>query len=117
MHSRSMAAGGCLVAVLGFGVAACGSDSPDTKSPEAATTAKSVTIYSSYPLQGAGRAQSEAWSFCQQDKSPRAQGATPCGSAASSATPKRSPTDRTTRARCVKIPASLSALCQADRTN
>ena len=60
MHSRSMAAGGCLVAVLGFGVAACGSDSPDTKSPEATTTAKSVTIYSSYPLQGAGRAQSEA---------------------------------------------------------
>jgi branched-chain amino acid transport system substrate-binding protein len=60
MHSRSMAAGGCLVAVLGFGVAACGSDSPDTKSPEATTTAKSVTVYSSYPLQGAGRAQSEA---------------------------------------------------------
>ena len=46
--------------MLGFGVAACGSDSPDTKSPEATTTAKSVTIYSSYPLQGAGRAQSEA---------------------------------------------------------
>ena len=60
MHSRSMAASGCLVAVLGFGVAACGSDSPDTKSPEATATAKSVTIYSSYPLQGAGRAQSEA---------------------------------------------------------
>jgi len=46
--------------VLGFGVAACGSDSPDTKSPEGTATAKSVTIYSSYPLQGAGRAQSEA---------------------------------------------------------
>jgi branched-chain amino acid transport system substrate-binding protein len=60
MHSRSMVACGCLVAVLGFVVAACGSDSPETKSPESTATAKSVTIYSSYPLQGAGRAQSEA---------------------------------------------------------
>src|ERR1044071_9760142 len=60
MHSRSMAASGCLVAVLGFSVAGCGSDDPDTTSPESTATAKSVTIYSSYPLQGAGRAQSEA---------------------------------------------------------
>src|SRR4051812_49533497 len=60
MHSRSMAASGCLVAVLGFGVAACGSDKTDTKSAQGTSTAKSVTIYSSYPLQGAGRAQSEA---------------------------------------------------------
>jgi branched-chain amino acid transport system substrate-binding protein len=60
MHSRSMAASGCLVAVLGFGVAACGSDNPDTKTPAGTAAPKSVTIYSSYPLQGAGRAQSEA---------------------------------------------------------
>jgi branched-chain amino acid transport system substrate-binding protein len=60
MNSRSTAACGCLVAMLGFGVAACGGDDPDTQSPEATTAAKSVTVYSSYPLQGAGRAQSEA---------------------------------------------------------
>ena len=33
---------------------------PDTKTPAGTSTPKSVTIYSSYPLQGAGRAQSEA---------------------------------------------------------
>src|SRR3954453_17547236 len=60
MHSRPMVASGCLVAALGIGVAACGSDSPDTKTPSNTTTTKAVTIYSSYPLQGAGRAQSEA---------------------------------------------------------
>src|SRR3954451_1488309 len=60
MPSRPMVASGCLVAVLGFGVAACGSDSPDTKTPANTSTTKSVTIYSSYPLQGAGRAQSAA---------------------------------------------------------
>jgi branched-chain amino acid transport system substrate-binding protein len=60
MHSRPMVASGCLVAVLGIGVAACGSDSPDTKTPANTSTTKAVTIYSSYPLQGAGRAQSEA---------------------------------------------------------
>jgi branched-chain amino acid transport system substrate-binding protein len=60
MHSRSTAAAGCLVAVLGFGVAACGSDEPDSSAPQKSATTKSVTIYSSYPLQGAGRAQSEA---------------------------------------------------------
>jgi len=55
-----MAVSGCLVAVLGLGVAACGSDDSGTKSSGSTSTAKSVTIYSSYPLQGAGRAQSEA---------------------------------------------------------
>ncbi|HEY6891111.1 MAG TPA: branched-chain amino acid ABC transporter substrate-binding protein [Solirubrobacter sp.] len=62
MFSRSMAASGCLVAVLGAGVAACGSDSSTKSSgtPAAAAKTKAVTIYSSYPLQGAGRAQSEA---------------------------------------------------------
>jgi branched-chain amino acid transport system substrate-binding protein len=56
-----MAASGCLVAVLGFGVAACGSESGKSGGSPAGTPAgKSVTIYSSYPLQGAGRAQSAA---------------------------------------------------------
>jgi branched-chain amino acid transport system substrate-binding protein len=63
MISRSMAASGCLVGVLGIGVAACGSDSGSKSSGTpsgTAAAAKSLTIYSSYPLQGAGRAQSEA---------------------------------------------------------
>ncbi|WP_084286144.1 branched-chain amino acid ABC transporter substrate-binding protein [Solirubrobacter soli] len=61
MQSRSMAASGCLVAVLGIGVAACGSDSSSTKASSSGTPApKTLTIYSSYPLQGAGRAPSEA---------------------------------------------------------
>src|SRR4051794_2517919 len=63
MISRSMAASGCLVAVLGFGVAACGSDSgtkSNTGGSSGTAASKAVTIYSSYPLQGAGRAQSAA---------------------------------------------------------
>jgi branched-chain amino acid transport system substrate-binding protein len=60
MHTRPMAASGCLVAVLGFTVAACGSDSSDNAPPASTAASKAVTIYSSYPLQGAGRAQSEA---------------------------------------------------------
>ena len=60
MHSRSLAATGCLAAALGF--AACGDDSgggSDSGAQEGGA-AKSATIYSSYPLQGAGRVQSEA---------------------------------------------------------
>jgi branched-chain amino acid transport system substrate-binding protein len=62
MISRSMAAAGCVVGVLGVGVAACGSDSSDKSGSPSGTAAatKSVTIYSSYPLQGAGRAPSIA---------------------------------------------------------
>src|SRR4051794_22311863 len=60
MHTRPMAASGCLVAVLGLTVAACGSDSSDNAPPASTAASKAVTIYSSYPLQGAGRAQSEA---------------------------------------------------------
>jgi branched-chain amino acid transport system substrate-binding protein len=61
MQSRSMAASGCLVAVLGFGVAACGSDNGSDNSASSGTPApKTLTIYSSYPLQGAGRAPSAA---------------------------------------------------------
>ena len=58
MFSRSLAASGCLIAA--FGVAACGGDDDDGDPAATETAAKSVTIYSSYPLQGAGRAQSIA---------------------------------------------------------
>jgi branched-chain amino acid transport system substrate-binding protein len=62
--SRSLAATGCLVAAFGFGVAACGGDDNPSGGANAGGekggAAKSVTIYSSYPLQGAGRVQSEA---------------------------------------------------------
>jgi branched-chain amino acid transport system substrate-binding protein len=61
--SRSLAATGCLVAAFGFGVAACGGDDDSggaNAGGKEGGAAKSVTIYSSYPLQGAGRVQSEA---------------------------------------------------------
>ena len=63
MNSRSLAASGCLVAALAFGVAACGGDDEDSGSGggggggEAAT---SVNVYSSLPLQGASRPQTTA---------------------------------------------------------
>jgi branched-chain amino acid transport system substrate-binding protein len=57
MINRSMAAAGCAAAILG--VAACGGGGSGGESTPTGA-AKSVTIYSSYPLQGAGRAQSEA---------------------------------------------------------
>src|SRR3954466_15527689 len=59
MLNRTTAAAGCAAAFLGFGVAACGGGSSGDKTPSGGP-AKAVTIYSSYPLQGAGRAQSEA---------------------------------------------------------
>lgn len=61
MISRSLAAAAGLAA-LALAVAACGDDSTDSGAAGATSTAapKSVTVYSSYPLQGAGRAQSEA---------------------------------------------------------
>jgi branched-chain amino acid transport system substrate-binding protein len=58
-----VAASGCLLAALSFGVAACGSDNNDS-STSGSTTASSgsggssVTIYSSLPLQGDSRSQS-----------------------------------------------------------
>jgi branched-chain amino acid transport system substrate-binding protein len=60
--SPSRAAAGCTVLVLGLAVAACGDDSDNStgSSSTATAPAKSVTVYSSFPLQGAGRAQSEA---------------------------------------------------------
>src|SRR4051794_12818311 len=56
-----MAASGCLLAGLALGVAACGSeDTPTTDKPSGSGEAKTLTIYSSVPLQGASRIQTEA---------------------------------------------------------
>ncbi len=62
MRVRHLAASGCLLAALSFGVAACGSDddngSSSTGSSETASGSKNLTIYSSLPLQGDSRPQS-----------------------------------------------------------
>jgi branched-chain amino acid transport system substrate-binding protein len=59
--SRSWAASGCLVAALAFGVAACGDDEGDTGGDTGGGgEAKTVTVYSSLPLQGASRPQTTA---------------------------------------------------------
>jgi branched-chain amino acid transport system substrate-binding protein len=59
MFTRSLVAAGCLMATLG--VVACGGEGDDDADPAATeSAAKAVTIYSSYPLQGAGRRQSIA---------------------------------------------------------
>jgi branched-chain amino acid transport system substrate-binding protein len=59
MRSRSVAAAGCLLTVLGLG--ACGGDDAAEQSgAQSGAAAKSVTVYSSFPMQGASRAQSEA---------------------------------------------------------
>ena len=60
MQSKYLAVTGCLAAALALGVTACGDDSSDGGSsdkPAAAAPAKSVTVYSSLPLQGASRDQ------------------------------------------------------------
>src|SRR3954469_6140568 len=60
LQSRWMAATGCLAAALAFGVTACGgSDNDnggDSSSSSGSGGGKSVTIYSSMPLQGSSRA-------------------------------------------------------------
>jgi branched-chain amino acid transport system substrate-binding protein len=60
MRSRSLAATSFLIAALG--VAACGDDADEAGDGGGSTeqAAKSVTVYSSYPLQGASRPQSIA---------------------------------------------------------
>jgi branched-chain amino acid transport system substrate-binding protein len=59
--SRSLAASGCLVVALAFGVAACGGDdNGSSSSGGGGGAASSVTFYSSLPLQGASRAQTKA---------------------------------------------------------
>ena len=58
MLTRSLVAAGCLIATLG--VVACGSEGDDADPAATESASKAVTIYSSYPLQGAGRRQSIA---------------------------------------------------------
>jgi branched-chain amino acid transport system substrate-binding protein len=63
LRVRHVAASGCLLAALSFGVAACGSDDSDsgsssTGSSAASTGSSTLTIYSSLPLQGDSRPQS-----------------------------------------------------------
>jgi len=58
-----MAASGCLLAALSFGVAACGGDNNDSggsggSSTSASSGSTNLTIYSSLPLQGDSRPQS-----------------------------------------------------------
>jgi branched-chain amino acid transport system substrate-binding protein len=58
-----MAASGCLVAALAVGIAACGSDSSSSSggsSSGSGGASKTLDVYSSLPLQGASRAQTEA---------------------------------------------------------
>src|SRR3954465_8677501 len=57
-----MAASGCLLAALALGVAACGSsdNSGGGGGGNKPAASKSLTIYSSLPLQGASRVQTEA---------------------------------------------------------
>jgi branched-chain amino acid transport system substrate-binding protein len=60
LQSKWMAATGCLTAALALGVTACGSDKKSSTSSGGGSSSKSVTIYSSVPLQGASRVQTEA---------------------------------------------------------
>ena len=64
MNSRWLAATGCLIGALAFGVAACGDDdsggSGSSGGGDSGGEAKTVTVYSSLPLQGASRPQTTA---------------------------------------------------------
>jgi branched-chain amino acid transport system substrate-binding protein len=62
LRARSLAASGCLVTTLALGVAACGggNDNSSTSSGGGGGGRTSLTIYSSLPLQGPSRAQSES---------------------------------------------------------
>ncbi len=62
MQVRSVAASSCLTVALAFGVAACGSRSNSSSSTSGggSTGSSNLTIYSSLPLQGDSRPQSEA---------------------------------------------------------
>jgi branched-chain amino acid transport system substrate-binding protein len=59
LRMRSVAASGCLVAALSFGIAACGDDDEETTGGAADSGTSTLTIYSSLPLQGDSRPQSE----------------------------------------------------------
>jgi len=63
LNSRWLAATGCLVAALAMGVGACGDDDDDGGGgggDSGGGEAKTLTVYSSLPLQGASRPQTTA---------------------------------------------------------
>ena len=62
MISRRLAASGCLLAALTFGVAACGGDDDEGGGGSSGESGggKTLNIYSSLPLQGASRPQTTA---------------------------------------------------------
>jgi len=55
-----LAATGCLIATLAFGVAACGGNDSGGGGGSSSGGSKAVTVYSSFPLQGAARSQTTA---------------------------------------------------------
>jgi branched-chain amino acid transport system substrate-binding protein len=59
LNIRGMAAWGCMTAVMAFGVAACGDDEDEPTGGQAGEGGGSLNVYSSLPLQGASRPQSE----------------------------------------------------------
>jgi branched-chain amino acid transport system substrate-binding protein len=61
LNIRALAAWGCLTAAMAFGVAACGGDDDEGGGGGGASSegGGSLTVYSSLPLQGASRPQSE----------------------------------------------------------
>jgi branched-chain amino acid transport system substrate-binding protein len=59
LRVRSVAASGCLVTALAFGVAACGGDGGGGGGGGSSAGPTTLTIYSSLPLQGDSRPQSE----------------------------------------------------------
>ena len=60
MRARTVAFVACMFAALSFGVVACGSDKKDNKASSGSSAAKTLTIYSSLPLQGDSRPQSQS---------------------------------------------------------
>jgi branched-chain amino acid transport system substrate-binding protein len=59
LHLRRLAASGCAIAALTLGGAACGSDDEGGGGGGGGGGASTLTVYSSLPLQGASRTQSE----------------------------------------------------------
>ena len=59
MRVRSLAAWSCLTAAMAFGVAACGDDDSGGGGGGSKASGSTLTIYSSLPLQGDSRPQSE----------------------------------------------------------
>src|SRR6188472_1826411 len=61
LRARSLAASGCLVTALALGIAACGgNDNGSSTSGGGGAGRTSMTIYSSLPLQGDSRPQSQS---------------------------------------------------------